>query len=1055
MMSKYRFDAVIFDLDGVITKTALVHGTAWKEMFDDYLREREKKHGEPFKEFTHNKDYLPYVDGKPRYKGVASFLESRGIEIPYGDPDDDPEKETVCGLGNRKNKAFNIILERDGVEVYDSTVSFIKELKNAGIKVGVASSSKNCKPVLEAAGLVDLFETRVDGVVSAELDLSGKPEPDIFTTACDNLGITYDKAVIVEDAVSGVQAGMNGNFGMVLGIAREDNINELKANGADIVVTDIAELGGIEGVEKWFEEGLPEVGWSLNYYDYDTSKEKSREALLAVGNGYFGTRGAMEETESNENNYPGTYIAGLYNRLKSPVGDRMIENEDFVNNPNWLPLKFKIDDGDWLDVNNVEIERIHRQLDFRTGVMSRDMIVKDKKGRRTQVISARVASMDNPHIASMEYKVTPLNYSGNITFEAGLNGDMINDGVERYSDLEQHHLRPFQEGADEENHLIYLEVETVQSAIRIAEACKIQVSVNKMPVTLAPVILKKPGAVYATYKKEILENQQFCLQKLVAIHTSKDSDGNKPLEKALNSATIYSHFDEIVNKSTVIWNQLWDEIDIQLEGDRKSQMLLRLHLYHLMVTTSVNNKNIDFGIPARGLHGEAYRGHIFWDELYALPVYYWHLPEVARSVLMYRYRRIDKARKYAKEHGYEGAMFPWQSGSSGREETQVVHLNPVSGEWGDDYSSLQRHINIAVAYNIWQYYRTTGDLRFMEEYGAEIFLEICRFWASKTTYNDKTGKYEIKKVMGPDEFHEKYPDADEGGLKDNAYTNIMVSWLFMRAFDLVNEMNHTARIRVLDKINLKEAELKNWKDKVDHMNLVISPEGIIAHFDGYFDLKELDWDAYEKKYDDIHRMDRILKAEGKSPDAYKVSKQADLLMVFYLLDIDTVTGIINKMGYKVPDDYVKKNFYYYLKRTSHGSTLSRVVHAFLANLIGEKEFSWELYSEALASDYTDIQGGTTGEGIHAGVMGGTIMIALSAYAGINLHAENIRLSPNLPESWKKMSFNFRFRQNYYIFEMTKNTVTVTFNSKKDRKTDIYINNKKYTLEPERVYSYNY
>ena len=354
MMSKYRFDAVVFDLDGVITKTALVHGTAWKEMFDDYLREREKKYGEPFKEFTHNKDYLPYVDGKPRYKGVASFLESRGIDIPYGDPDDDPEKETVCGLGNRKNKAFNIILDRDGVEVYDSTVSFIKELKSAGIKVGVASSSKNCKPVLEAAELIDLFETRVDGVVSAELDLSGKPEPDIFTTACDNLGVTYDRSVIVEDAVSGVQAGKNGNFGMVLGIAREDNVDELKANGADIVLTDIAQLGGIEGVEKWFEEGLPEASWSLNYYNYDTSKERSREALLAVGNGYFGTRGAMEEMDANDINYPGTYIAGLYDRLKSPVGDRMIENEDFVNNPNWLPVRFKIDNNAWLDVNKTE-----------------------------------------------------------------------------------------------------------------------------------------------------------------------------------------------------------------------------------------------------------------------------------------------------------------------------------------------------------------------------------------------------------------------------------------------------------------------------------------------------------------------------------------------------------------------------------------------------------------------------------------------------------------------------------------------------------------------------
>ncbi len=215
-MSKYKFDAVIFDLDGVITKTALVHSAAWKKMFDDYLKDWSEKNNRKFKEFSHEKDYLPYVDGKPRYKGVESFLQSRGIELPFGYPDDEPGKETVCGLGNQKNEAFNQVLDRDGVEEYESTVELIHKLKKEGIRVGVASSSKNCKAVLEKAGLIDLIETRVDGVVSAELGLQGKPEADIFTTAADNLGVAYDKAVVVEDAVSGVQAGAKGNFGLVL-----------------------------------------------------------------------------------------------------------------------------------------------------------------------------------------------------------------------------------------------------------------------------------------------------------------------------------------------------------------------------------------------------------------------------------------------------------------------------------------------------------------------------------------------------------------------------------------------------------------------------------------------------------------------------------------------------------------------------------------------------------------------------------------------------------------------------------------------------------------------
>lgn len=250
-MAEYSFKAVIFDLDGVITQTARVHSLAWKKMFDGYLKLRQNKYGEQFKEFTHERDYLPFVDGKPRYQGVESFLISRGINLEFGDPSDSPDAETICGLGNKKDSTFNAILASEGVSVYDSTVNMIKKLKSCGIKLGVASSSKNCKAVLKAAGLLELFDTRVDGVVSIKLKLKGKPEPDIFTTACDNLRVGYKKAIIVEDAVSGVQAGSKGNFGLVLGIARENNKHELKINGADKVINDFSEIT-IDYLEKWF-----------------------------------------------------------------------------------------------------------------------------------------------------------------------------------------------------------------------------------------------------------------------------------------------------------------------------------------------------------------------------------------------------------------------------------------------------------------------------------------------------------------------------------------------------------------------------------------------------------------------------------------------------------------------------------------------------------------------------------------------------------------------------------------------------------------------------------
>jgi beta-phosphoglucomutase family hydrolase len=1045
-MHKNRFDAVIFDLDGVITKTALVHSSAWKTMFDGFLKDRETKHGEAFREFTHTGDYLPFVDGKPRYKGVEDFLKSRGINIPFGDPSDTHEMETVCGLGNRKDYAFNEILKRDGVGVYESTVELIHHLKAQNIRVGVASSSKNCGPVLEAAGLLPLFETRVDGVVSAQLKLKGKPEPDIFTTAADNLGVSNDRSVIVEDAVSGVQAGHKGNFGLVIGVAREENSHELLLNGADIVVEDMEEIG-IDRINEWFENGLEDDQWSITYHSYEPEKERTREALLAVGNGYFGTRGAMEETNSTEVNNPGTYIAGLYNRLPSKVGDRMVENEDFVNVPNWLPINFRIDEGEWFDFNKAEFPDFKKHLDFRTGVFSRSIVVKDKQGRETRIESRRMASMADPHLASIQYTVTPLNYSGEITLSSGINGDIINDGVERYKQLNQQHLKTREQGCRE--NLIWVSVDTTQSGINIVEAANHRLFYDGNELNVFGTALLNTARAYLHFKVKAEVNKPVTLEKFVSIYTSKPDDFAEPWSAAMEAANQNIRFDELLAESSKAWRLLWDKIDIQVEGSRMDQKLLHLHLYHLMVSASHHNASIDASFTARGLHGEAYRGHIFWDELFILPFYNIHLPEAAKATLLYRYNRLPKAREYAGEYGYTGAMFPWQSGSDGREETQVVHLNPLNGEWGDDYSSLQRHVSLAIAYDVWEYYHTTGDLEFLKKYGAEMFLDISRFWAGKSELDPETGRYSIAKVMGPDEFHEQYHGSTEGGLRDNAYTNIMVVWAIDKAFEVLKLIGDDAN-EVKSKLQLFDEELNRWKDISRKLNLVISPEGIISQYDGYFDLKELDWDYYRQKYGNIYRLDRILKAEGKSADEFKVAKQADTLMAFYNLDDAEVREILEELGYKMKDGYLKDNLTYYLARTSHGSTLSRVVHALLANMIGDRELSWELYQDALSSDYNDIQGGTTAEGIHMGVMAGTVLIAIYAYAGLNLRGENIRINPNLPDAWKSLKFGFSFRGVRFSLKVNKDEVELIALNSGSETLNVEIKGRIYPLENKQA-----
>jgi beta-phosphoglucomutase family hydrolase len=1043
IMTKYSFDAVIFDLDGVITKTALVHSIAWTRMFNDYLHYREEKYAEAFQEFTHENDYLPHVDGKPRYKGVADFLKSRNIDIPFGDPSDGEDKETACGLGNRKNKYFTEIIENEGIEVYPASEKLLIDLKKKGIRIGVASSSKNCKMVLEATNLLHYFETRVDGVVSAQLGLKGKPEPDIFTTACDNLGVAYDKSIVIEDAVSGVQAGAKGGFGLTLGVAREENSEELKRNGADIVVSDISELGDpIEFFEDWFKKKIEKLKWRLSYNSYEASKEKSRETLLSVGNGFFATRGSMEDSTSGDHTYHASYMTGLYNKRKSKVGDKWIVNEDIVNFIDWIPVTFKCEDEDWFDPENGNFELIERYLDLKNGVLHRKIEVTHSQNRKSLISSKRFVSIADPHLAVLEYSVSPLNYSGEIEFKSSLDGHIINDGVERYRDLDQQHLEPVDQGYADG--IGYVVLRTNQSDITIAVTQKLALKSGN--TTIKHSSYENPaGQLFTYFKVSVSEGQRLDLKKTVCIHNSKDFKIKTPLAEGLKQLSGISGNDDILKESEKVWADIWREVDIEVEGDRYSQMLLRLHVYHLILTASPFHKDLDAGIPARGLSGEAYRGHIFWDELYIMPFYISHLPETAKSVLMYRYRRLDKAREYAKEYGYEGAMFPWQSGSDGSEETQIVHLNPVSGEWGDDYSSLQRHISIAIAYNIWQYYQITDDKSFMDQYGAEMFFEICRFWASKSEFNAETDRYSIHKVMGPDEFHEKLPDSSEGGISDNAYTNLMVVWCIDKAFEIMDSLDLQERTRIVDKISLSKEELVKWKEMSLKMNLIINDDGIISQFKGYFELKELDWDAYRLKYENIHRLDRILKAEGKSPDDYKLAKQADTLMTFYNVDDDEIGKIIRNLGYQLPKDYLKRNFEYYLERTSHGSTLSRVVHAYVAKITGNDHLCWDMYLDALASDFNDIQGGTTGEGIHAGVMGGTVLSAITTFGGLNWNGVCLRLDPDLPKNWKSLKFRFHFKKLVYNFFITRDFVRIIFEGKEKQKASIFVRGIKYEL----------
>ena len=529
---------------------------------------------------------------------------------------------------------------------------------------------------------------------------------------------------------------------------------------------------------------------------------------------------------------------------------------------------------------------------------------------------------------------------------------------------------------------------------------------------------------------------------MVSLFTSRDrgiSEWNLEAGKAVESA---GSFNALLKTHSLAWEQLWRRFEIEFRQPESQRtrddsrsiprdpdtggnagLVLHLYMFHVLQTTSMHTIDLDVGVPSRGWHGEAYRGHIFWDELYIFPFFNFRVPEITRALLMYRYRRLGEARAAAKKEGRRGALYPWQSASNGREETQQIHLNPQSGRWLPDNSHLQRHVNAAIAYNIWQYFQVTGDMEFLSFYGAEMFLEIARFWESVSTYNPDLDRYEILGVMGPDEYHDRYPGAEKPGLNNNAYTNIMAVWVLSRALELFDLLAEVESRDLCERLGVLDEEKTRWRNISRKMRIVFHDDGIISQFEGYDRLEEFDWKGYRKKYKDIQRLDRILEAEGDTPNRYKASKQADVLMLFYLFSSEELSGLFQQLGYPFEYETIPGDIDYYLKRTSHGSTLSHVVHAWVLAR-SDRVRSWKQFIMTLQSDVADIQGGTTPEGIHLGAMAGVVDILQGGYAGLEARGQVLWLNPVLPKELRRLRMHMRYRGHSLSVEVTPQRIKV-------------------------------
>jgi len=1037
------YQGAIFDVDGVLVDSP--HELAWREALQELMegdwRDIRDQTSWTAERFT-TQVYQQVMAGKPRLAGARAALEYFGV------PDVDRRIEQYAAA---KQEHVVQLIEQGRFMAFPDALRFILAVKDSGFRVAAASSSKNAKLFLERIRL-DTFaaEQRLDygfvhdGMTLEELfdaDISGrdfprgKPDPMIFLTAAEELGLSPQVCFVVEDATSGVQAAKAGRMAAI-GVARLGDEQQLADAEADLVVTTLDDISlpalfegrleerqAAEEIRRRYRERPPDV-WTLVYEGFDPGRQGLREALCALGNGYFVTRGALPEARADDVNYPGTYVAGLYNRLVSDAAGRQVENEDLVNVPNWLPLQFRISGGPWFDMQQSGVEDHLIQLDMRHGTLIRSFAWQDPQGRRTRVVQRRFVSRHDQHLAGLETEFTAENWSGTIQVRSGLDGRVVNAGVKRYRDLNGQHLTILGQ-AEVDTESVDLQVETNQSHVRIALAGRTRLLRDGNTVDVDRSLVEEPRFVAHDLTVQVQQTEPVTVEKIVALYTSRDRAISESRHDAGLAIARAGSFAELRSSHERAWLQTWDRFDIAMDSANDwTETVLHLHIFHLLQTVSPHSAHLDVGVPARGWHGEAYRGHIFWDELFIFPYLNFQRPWLAGALLQYRYARLGAARAAAREEGFEGAMFPWQSGSNGREETQRLHLNPKSGRWLPDRSHVQRHVNIAIAYNVWQHYMLTGSIRFLRFTGAELLIEIARFCASIATYDPAQDRYEIHGVMGPDEYHEAYPDSDEPGLRNNTYTNVMAVWVMQTALEALQELPPHYRQELVEELMIRDEELERWRDISQKMTVVFHADGVLSQFESYEQLLEFDWEGYRAKYGNIQRLDRVLEAEGDSTNRYKVSKQPDVLMLLYLLSREELCDLLANMGYNVSEEQLARTVDYYLARTSHGSTLSSVVTAWVLARYDPDE-AWQCLQRALQSDIADVQGGTTAEGIHLGAMAGTVDLILRCLTGMRARGQVLRFEPAMPPEIKQLQFSVHYRNHRLELAFSEDRIEVS------------------------------
>ena len=989
------FDAVLFDLDGVITPTADIHERAWAELFSaDY-------------DYT-DQDYLDHIDGKPRFDGVRDFLASRSVNLPEGDEDDPVEAQTIGGLGNRKNAIFNRILVEEGITPFKGSLDTLDHLQALDIKFGLVSSSRNARTVLAAAGLKDRFPVVVDGNTTAERGLPGKPAPDGYLLGAKLLGIEPERTVVVEDAVSGVAAGAAGRFGTVIGIDRGAGEVPLLEAGADLVTTDLGHLlpARTAGMERSpVPQGLapgrfPADPWRLVETIYNPSDLGRTETLFALGNGYLGMRANPEEGRDAHSH--GTFLNGFHETWDIKHAEDAFgfarTGQTIVNVPDTKLIKLYVDDEPLL-LSSADLESYNRTLDFKDGILTRELVWVTPGGKSVRVRSKRLLSFVHRHLAVMEYEVTVIGDAAPVV----ISSQTLNrqDGSDEY----QVPNAALGEGGDprkanaftgrvlqpalqrEKDGEITLGYRATKSGMTVACGTRHTVeSSTEVKITT------EIGADHAetTFSTTAMPGEPIRLTKLVAYHSSTGVPADELADRCARTMDRAEEtgIEGIEQQQREFLDRFWDSCDVTTTGGDHHQQAIRWNLYQLVQAAAATNEQ---SIPAKGVSGGGYDGHYFWDtEAYVVPFLTYTNPVVARKVLRFRYKTLDRARIRAGEMNESGALFAWRT---------------INGDECSAYyaaGTAQYHINAAVAYAISRYVNGTGDLRYLMAEGAEILIETARLWVDLGFYGGD-GSFHIHRVTGPDEYTTV--------VNDNTYTNIMAQFNLRFAAETIRRLRAEFPDRtdeLIRRVGLEPGEPAGWMAAADAMFVPFDERLEIHPQDANFlELEPWPWSTTP-----ADRYPLLLNYHPLVIYRHQVLKQADVVL-----------ATLMRPEQFTPEQR-RRNFDYYDPITTGDSSLSAGVQAATAARVGHTALAWDYFQQALYLDLCDTHSNAA-DGVHIASSGGVWNAVVAGFLGFSDNGKTITLDPAVPEEMGTVTVRMQVRGQSMLIEAEGERAAIT------------------------------